>query len=99
MRLETPMDMATPAVLLSAAIFNAFETGLRARIERVAAARRAAYEAACQESRENLAHMIVEAVEFGRGEMIERRRLAAENENLRRNAEMLAAEVRRLRAA
>ena len=98
MRLETPMDMITPAFMLSAAVYSAFQNALQGRIERVAAARRAAYEAACAESRENLAHMVVEAVEFARGEMLERRRLSAENENLRRNAEMLADEVRRLRA-
>ncbi|PIP00701.1 hypothetical protein [Pleomorphomonas carboxyditropha] len=99
MRLETPMDMTTPAAFFSLAVYSAFQNALQGRIERVAAARRAAYEAACEESRENLARMVVDAVEFGRGEMLERRRLAAENENLRRNAELLAAEVRRLRAA
>lgn len=97
MRLETPMDMITPAAFFSLAVYQAFHNALQNRIERVAAARRAAYEAACEESRENLAHMVVQAVEFARGEMIERRRLAAENENLRKNADLLAAELRRLR--
>lgn len=99
MRLETPIDVVTPATFFSLAVYQAFHNALQNRIERVAAARRAAYEAACEASRENLAHMVVEAVEFARGEMLERRRLSAENENLRRNAELLSAEVRRLRAA